>query len=529
MRARRDEILSTVIRLAWETASYTDLIARVTDVLGAHPEIAGCFIGRMGDGDVFHYEALAGSRIEPYLAQVDRIRADYIGSGREIPSRNPIDRALASGCIEHAADIATDALMPPWRDAAVANGLRSCVAIPIQAPEGGAVVIVGLYSALRGIFASDDYAAFLAQLQSLLTFSIARLDSQEGPMHTVGHVMRQRWSALIKTDALEMYYQPLLDLKTRRIAKVEALARLRDGEALLSPHEFFSALASDDFFNLYAYGLEKALSQRDRWLLDGLDMQLSVNIPVQALGDGRYYDATIRVLREHDCPPAMLTLEILETDEIPAGIDVAAELARYKALGVDLAEDDLGAGHSSLMRLRELPFDSIKIDRSLVTLDDRNSADVLHFIYQLTRLGHSLGKSVVVEGVEDEDLLEAIAILGADAAQGYVIARPMPGSDVAQWIARHPTRAAPVRPRNILSQMARLLIWEECLYLLRDEASTTGGLTDIDGPMQPFSDVDAGIQRIFVLTAVTRGPGSPEYRQAREQLVQALIDKTARP
>lgn len=528
VHAQRTRLLLNITRLSWESSSYTDLIAQVAELLANHPGICACFVGRADSRSaLFSYEVLAGAQMEPYLTRVQEIRSAYVNAGTVWPGRAAVDKAWQSKRIEYSINIATDPEMPPWRDVALAHGFRSVVAVPLVCqPDAAPTAILGLYSDYSGGFSSDDQIAFLEQLQSLLTYAIVRLAALEGVSYMIPHGVRRRWSALLKTDALCMVYQPLLDLKTRSVKKIEALARLRDEGRLLSPGEFFPALTSEDFFVLYAQGLHQALRQRAIWRQSGMDLSISVNMPVDALGDIRYYNATAQALQEHDCPASMLTLEILETDEMPGGVDVATELERYKALGVDLAEDDLGSGHSSLMRLRELPFDSVKIDRSLVMLNGENSADVLHFIYQLTRLGHSLGKSVVVEGVEDNDLLEAVTILGADAIQGYVLTRPLLADEITTWLADHQVYPALVYTQSVLAQMARLLIWEECFYLLRDETTATGGIADINTSVLPFDTIDAGIQRVFVLTAVNQGPGSPEYRQAREQLMQALITRT---
>jgi EAL domain-containing protein (putative c-di-GMP-specific phosphodiesterase class I) len=145
-------------------------------------------------------------------------------------------------------------------------------------------------------------------------------------------------------------------------------------------------------------------------------------------------------------------------------VDVSRELAKFKALGVSLAEDDLGSGHSSLNRLRKLPFDWVKIDRGIVSHVDQDPSNVLHFIYHLTRLGHSLGKSVIVEGVEGAELLEAIVILGADAAQGYGIARPMPAQQMIAWLGNQRGLPDPQNPKSPLGKLALLMIREECLH-----------------------------------------------------------------
>ncbi|WP_019938562.1 EAL domain-containing protein [Bordetella sp. FB-8] len=529
IHAQRTRLLLSITRLAWEAGSYVDLIAKTAELLAGHPGICACLIGRPGNMKTLCFEALEGIGLETYLARAQAIRSSRIDAGEPWLERSPAEKAWRSNRIEHCINVATDADMPIWRGLALEYGFHSIVAVPLASQSGiGPTAMLGLYSNYPGGFSSDDQIAFLKQLQSLLTYAILRLDAQENVVHPVPYQQRRRWADLLKTEALCMHYQPLLDLKTRRIVKVEALARLRDGDRLLSPGEFFAALTSEDFLVLYARGLDQTLRQWGLWQRSGLnpDLAVSINMPADALGDIRYYDATVQALTRNGCPPSMLTLEILETDDMSVGIDVVTALDRYRELGVSLAEDDLGSGHSSLKRMRELPFDAVKIDRSLVVIGSENSADVLHFIFQLTRLGHSLGKNVIVEGVEDEGLLEAVTILGADAIQGYVLTPPLPADEITAWLAAHPTYPEPVRKHSVLGQMARLLIWEECLYLLRDEASVMGLASDVTPPALPLDIIDPGLSRVFMLAAINQGPSSPEYRRIREKLMQALSDRT---
>lgn len=528
--ARRTRLLLSITRLACEASGYVDLITKASELLATLPGVCACLIGRPTDMETLCFEALEGDGLEAYLARVQEIRASYLEAGKMWTGSSPADRAWRSNRIEYCINAATDPGMPPWRHVLLEYGFRSIVAVPLASQAGvGPTAMLGMYSDYPGGFISDDQVAFLKQVQSLLTYAILRLDTQESTtIHTVPYRIRRRWADLIRTDALCMHYQPLLDLKTRRYTKVEALARLRDGDRLLSPGEFFPALTSEDFLVLYARGLDQALRQWTVWQQSEVSLQLaiSINMPADALGDERYFDATVQALRANSCPASILMLEILETDDMSVGVDVFAALQRYRELGVSLAEDDLGSGHSSLKRMRELPFDTVKIDRSLVVIDKENSADVLHFIYQLTRLGHSLGKSVVVEGVEDEGLLEAVTILGADAIQGYVLTPPLPADKMTAWLSANPVYPESTRELSVLGQMARLLIWEECLYLLRDEASAAGPDTDITPPVLPFDIIDPGLQRVFMLAAINQGPGSPEYRQIREKLMQALSTRT---
>jgi EAL domain-containing protein (putative c-di-GMP-specific phosphodiesterase class I) len=279
------------------------------------------------------------------------------------------------------------------------------------------------------------------------------------------------------------------------------------------------------------------------WLREeGVDIPISLNLPSKALADHRYFEATRRLLAEQRFPAAGLTLEILETDALPREVDITDELARFTDLGVVLAEDDLGSGHSSLNRLRQLPFDVIKLDRGIVAFAGQDPTHTLRFIYQLTRLGHSLGKTVIVEGVETPDLLEAVVTLGADAVQGYVIAKPMPSGQLCAWMRDTlPIRLpAPSRPESNLGKLATLLLWEERLHTLIGQGAAPEGGQDPGGLLVqletrsasnnppglglalPF-EVSPLLLRKLLSCAVCHGLRSTEYGHARQRLVASLV------
>lgn len=347
---------------------------------------------------------------------------------------------------------------------------------------------------------------------------------------------RERYATLLRTGALEMHYQPLLNLRTGGIEQAEALARLRDGERVLAPGQFLPALAPEDLLELYVRGLRQALAQRRIWRPLGCDVVLSVNLPACVLGNDRCFDATRDALAAHDCPPQRLTLEILETEEMPDGAD--ARCARLRALGVGLAEDDLGAGYSNLRRLRELPFDTVKIDRRIAMPGARNACSVLQRIRQLTQLGHSLGKTVVVEGVESEDMLEAVALLGVDVAQGYAVARPMAAPQLAAWMrARAARAAARIRTGGALSRLARLLIWEEemrCACATRSRGGSAAlwcapAMQRLLGEAHAlFAAFDVAACQALIASVVAQGIGSDEYNRARRRVEASLLASPTR-
>ena len=133
--------------------------------------------------------------------------------------------------------------------------------------------------------------------------------------------------------------------------------------------------------------------------------------------------------------PELLEIEITESALINNPQRSLQNLQRLEALGVSIAIDDFGTGYSSLRTLKELPIDTLKIDRSFVGDMIRSERD--HVIVSSTiSLAHNFSASVVAEGVEDQATLAALQALACDEAQGYYIAPPMPASDFCGWLER---------------------------------------------------------------------------------------------
>jgi len=134
------------------------------------------------------------------------------------------------------------------------------------------------------------------------------------------------------------------------------------------------------------------------------------------------------------CDPKQLVIEITEEALIDEAKTIAVLMA-LKARGVTMALDDFGKGYSSMARLKNLPIDILKIDRSFLAhvADDANDATIVE---SLVNVGHGLGKKVVAEGVETAEQLSFLENIGCDAAQGFFIKHPMAASDIPHWLKR---------------------------------------------------------------------------------------------
>ncbi|GAA4326327.1 hypothetical protein GCM10023144_09690 [Pigmentiphaga soli] len=463
----QQEVLLRLTKMVWEVRNYADFIHRTMEILSGHDEIAGCSIGRPDAQGVFHFEAASQGKTGGHLQRLmERPETQILIAADDPRGQGPVGLAWRSGKVERIINFSTSPQAAPWLASALREGVRSCASIPLGAPGARPAAILTLDCAYPGGFAGPHQVGFIDLVKTLLDCAFMRFPEHGADGSAISHAGRQHWSTLLRSNALVMHYQPLLDLQTGKVTKVEALARMREGDQLHMPGAFISALASDDQLELFIRGLDQALADRNDWLRRGVDLSISVNLPPAALNDIRYYEATRQALDAHACPPGRLVLEVLEYEEVSLAHGQDGILSKFRALGVTLAQDDLGSGHSGLGSLRKLPVDWIKLDRELVAVSETDAIGALRFIYQLTRLGHALGKSVVAEGIESIDFLDALRILGVDVAQGYIVAGPMPAEGLLLWMAGHPASVfGPPPEQGTLSALAKLVVWEERLFV----------------------------------------------------------------
>lgn len=247
-------------------------------------------------------------------------------------------------------------------------------------------------------------------------------------------------SAAIRGGQLEPWFQPRVNLATGRVAGFEALVRWRHPQrGMLKPASFVPlAELSDSIRPLTLAVLDDALAEQQRsWP----DIQLAVNLSARLLMDDDCPRQIEYLLAKHDADPAQLEFEITESALIVDPDRAAHTLARIHAMGVSLAIDDFGTGYSSLSFLRRLPLNALKIDVSFVRnmlTSDQDAAIVNSTI----GLAHTLGLSVVAEGIENSDTRNRLASLGCDEGQGYWFAEPMPRAAAREWMASQAAMAA---------------------------------------------------------------------------------------
>lgn len=248
----------------------------------------------------------------------------------------------------------------------------------------------------------------------------------------------------IERGEIVLHYQPQIDLRSGRLAGVEALVRWQHPRrGLLQPGDFVPLAEKNGVIAaLDVAVLQQAARQAAAWAARGIDVQVSANMSAKVLAQPRIGSIVEGILRASPVPRGRLTIEITEESLIADMERAQANIARLRGLGIRLSVDDFGAGQASFAYVRDLAVDELKIDQSFVR-SMRDQKDDATIVRAIVALGHDLGRHVVAEGVEDASTLAMLRDFGCDVAQGYHTGRPMPVEALDVLLAAEGLRPVP--------------------------------------------------------------------------------------
>ncbi len=422
---------------------WTDALQRTLDALAQLPGVVHAIVYRPDEHGAMHIEAGAG-RDFAERRQDKRFAAPLpaLQPGADA-RRGPLSMAWFSRRIQVVDAYLLDPRLQPWHGIARALGWRSAATIPICGGEHVDSVLM-LFGSFPRQFSSDWARHWLDLLQGRFNTVFAAATRRRRP---VQQEQTRYFRELLYDQRLRMWVQPIVDLSTGRVSKVEALARLQGADAQIHlPGQFLAAFGEQELHALFRQGLRQSLRWLHDWREAGLEVDIGVNLPIETLLHRDCANWVESALRDARVAPQHLSLEVLEDqDADPVRGDEA--IHALSGVGVRLALDDLGSGYSSLNRLASLPIDTVKIDQGLIRQLPRDPLKTIRLLASVLQIGQDFAPHTVVEGLEDDDLIEVAQLLGAQLGQGYGLARPMPAETFAHWATTSTVRARNAGPQ----------------------------------------------------------------------------------
>jgi diguanylate cyclase (GGDEF)-like protein len=258
-------------------------------------------------------------------------------------------------------------------------------------------------------------------------------------LHIAGHQasLARSLPGVIGRGELHLEYQPLVDATDGRVTGVEALLRWTHPARGSVPPMVFIPFAeqSGQIIELGRWVLEQACADRRRWQEhSATELMMAVNVSGHQFMSARFVHTVAEVLANNSIKPELVTLEVTESVFVSNEERAMAVFAELKDVGVNLALDDFGTGYSSLAYLNTLPIDSIKVDRTFI---NRLNAEpsTYEIVAAIIGLAHSVGMTVVCEGIETAEQHDQVVQLGSDSCQGFYFAKPMRATDADALIS----------------------------------------------------------------------------------------------
>lgn len=282
-----------------------------------------------------------------------------------------------------------------------------------------------------------DQAMYAAKEKGKNKFQFYLSDMDEATTNKM--ILETMLHKALDNDEFELYYQPRIDLITGAITGMEALLRWRQPQrGWISPDEFIPIAEETGLINqIGEWVLRSACAQNKAWQDAGYpSIAVSVNLSVRQFREQTLVHLIPQVLTETGLEASYLELEITENISMNNMDYVLSILQEIKKLGVRISMDDFGTGYSSLSYLQRFPIDQLKIDQSFIR-DLQDHQDNNSIVKAIISMAHSLGLSVIAEGVETEFQSTLLRKMNCDEIQGYLISKPLPPEKIKVFLAKH--------------------------------------------------------------------------------------------
>ncbi|CDF82169.1 EAL domain-containing protein [Pseudomonas knackmussii B13] len=293
-----------------------------------------------------------------------------------------------------------------------------------------------LLGVLRKPVLRDQLVSSLSRYSAVQLRSEGEEQYDSGPELSVRDVQRA-----VRNREFEAYFQPKIALQDGRLKGVEALVRWNHPVyGMLPPGRFMELVERSQFISeLTLQMLDQSLRHCLVWQAAGLELSVSINVSARSLADSLLADAIIDRVSASGIPPCRVILEITESAIMTDLSTTLGTLARLRLKGFGLSVDDYGTGFSCMLQLSRVPCTELKVDRAFVN-GACQSTHLRVLLESALDIARKFNLRVVAEGVETEDDWMLLRNLGCDEAQGYLLARPMPGWQLLGWWDEHAVR-----------------------------------------------------------------------------------------
>jgi diguanylate cyclase (GGDEF)-like protein len=315
--------------------------------------------------------------------------------------------------------------------------LRQTINAPIDGPDGTVRITASIGMALfpcDGTSAesllerADDAARHAKRAGGNRASSYSRDLSEQSRER---RRLQEELSAALLRDEFVLHYQPIVDLRTGKVVKAEALIRWRHPtRGTLGPGTFIPVAEQSNLMELLGYWvIDEVVRQAAVWDAKGLAIRIAVNVSAKQIDDAGFVPHLTEALRRANVPPNRLELEITETAAMTDASAAQDVLERCRALGLSVSLDDFGTYYSSLAYLKRLPIDNVKIDKSFVQGIPFVKSDTA-IVSGILGLARALERIVIAEGIENESQRDWLVRAGCEFGQGFLFGRPMPAAEI---------------------------------------------------------------------------------------------------
>lgn len=330
--------------------------------------------------------------------------------------------------------------------------------LPVLCDEVALAVIVGIGVALSPAHGVDSEtllrrASLAASRTALDGTTVTTWASDRDPYDPQRLTIAADLRDAIPSGELEVHFQPQFDVVNGLVTGAEALVRWKHPRlGQLRPDQFIEAAENTGAIDaLTLHVLTVAAMTGVRWRERGWDLDMAVNLSARNLTNPNFASDVGTILERTGMSAGSLTMELTESSVMTEAERALRTLRELDELGIAISIDDFGTGYSSLAHLRRLPVGEIKIDKSFV-FDLTTSESDEAIVRSMIELGHNLGLTVVVEGVETVEVRDRLYELGTDRLQGYLLSRPLPAEAFEHWMSERPIRMVTGTPQDRVVQ-----------------------------------------------------------------------------